>query len=184
MKQIKPKLKFALAILAVPLALSACQPITMSGSAAAVDYRYERFADIQVKANYDACRKTAFALDKDAGADAPRFLASAKKFESCELMLADAGSIIDRDMRMKAIAMGVQNYIKGGDLANARTMLAQFEQIADGADLLYPDSTSFFASMNVLLNAPYNKNALQLASQNAKGKIKDEIRRAWYWQTN
>ena len=56
--------------------------------------------------------------------------------------------------------------------------------VADGADLLYPDSTSFLASMHVLLNAPRNKNALQLASQNAKGEIKDEIRRAWYWQTN
>jgi hypothetical protein len=184
MKQIKSKLKFATAVLVVPLALSACQSKTMSGSAAAVDYRYERFADMQVKANYDTCRKTAFALDKDAGADTSRFLASAKKFESCELMLGDAGSIIDSEMRMKAIAMGVQNYIKGGDLAKARTMLEQFEQVADGADLLYPDSTSFFASMNVLLNAPYNKNALQLASQNAKDKIKDEIRRAWYWQTN
>ena len=184
MKHKKSKLKFALAVLAVPVALSACQPITMSGSAAAVDYRYERFADMQVKANYDACRKTAFALDKDAGADASRFLASAEKFESCELMLGDAGSIIDRDMRLKAIAMGVQNYIKGGDIAKARTMLEQFEQVANGADLLYPDSTSFFASMYVLLNAPRNKNALQLASQNAKGEIKDEIRRAWYWQTN
>jgi hypothetical protein len=80
--------------------------------------------------------------------------------------------------------MGVQNYIKGGDLAKARIMLEQFEQVANGADLLYPDSTSFLASMRVLLNAPRNKNALQLASQNAKGEIKDEVRRAWYWQTN
>ena len=184
MKHRKPKLKFVFAVLAVPAALSACQPITMSGSAAAVDYRYERFADIQVKANYDACRKTAFALDKAAGADASRFLASANKFESCELMLGDSGSIIDQEMRLKAIAMGVQNFIKGGDLAKARTMLEQFEQVADGTDLLYSDSTSFFASMHVLLNAPHNKNALQLASQNARSEIKDEIRRAWYWQTN
>jgi hypothetical protein len=184
MKHRKSKLKFVFAVLAVPAALSACQPITMSGSAAAVDYRYERFADIQVKANYDACRKTAFALDKAAGADASRFLASANKFESCELMLGDSGSIIDQEMRLKAIAMGVQNFIKGGDLAKARTMLEQFEQVADGTDLLYSDSTSFFASMHVLLNAPHNKNALQLASQNARSEIKDEIRRAWYWQTN
>ena len=184
MKHRKSKLKFVFAVLAVPAALSACQPITMSGSAAAVDYRYERFADIQVKANYDACRKTAFALDKAAGADASRFLASANKFESCELMLGDSGSIIDQEMRLKAIAMGVQNFIKGGDLAKARTMLEQFERVADGTDLLYADSTSFFASMHVLLNAPHNKNALQLASQNARSEIKDEIRRAWYWQTN
>ena len=184
MKHRKSKLKFVFAVLAVPAALSACQPITMSSSAAAVDYRYERFVDIQAKANYDACRKTAFALDKAAGADASRFLASANKFESCELMLGDAGSIIDPEMRLKAIAMGVQNFIKGGDLAKARIMLEQFEQVADGTDLLYSDSTSFFASMHVLLNAPHNKNTLQLASQNARSEIKDEIRRAWYWQTN
>jgi hypothetical protein len=184
MKHISSKIRVVFATLAIPVTVSACQPTTISGSAAAVEYRYERFADIQVKANYDECRKVAFAIDKDAGADASRFLASAEKFESCELMLGDASTIIDRDMRLKAIAMGVQNYIKGGDLAKARTMLEHFEQVADGADLLYPDSTSFLASMHVLLNAPRNKNALQLASQNAKGEIKDEIRRAWYWQTN
>ena len=77
-------------------------------------------------------------------------------------MIGDSGSIIDRDMRLKAIAMGVQNYINGGDLAKARTMLEQFKQVADGADLLYPDSTSFLASMHVLLNAPPNKNRLNL----------------------
>ena len=184
MKHLSSKIRAAFATLAIPLAVSACQPTTMSGSASAVEYRYERFADIQVKVNYDECRKVAFAIDKDAGADASRFLASAEKFESCELMLGDASNIIDQDMRLKAIAMGVQNYLKGGDLAKARTMLEHFEQVADGADLLYPDSTSFLASMHVLLNAPRNKNALQLASQNAKGEIKDEIRRAWYWQTN
>jgi hypothetical protein len=38
--------------------------------------------------------------------------------------------------------------------------------------------------MHVLLNTPHNKNALQLANQNARSEIKDEIRRAWYWQIN
>ena len=184
MKHISSKIRIVFAALSISAVVSACQPTTMSGSTAAVEYRYERFANIQVRANYDECRKTAFAIDKDAGADTSRFLASAEKFESCELMLGDSGSIIDTDMRLKAIAMGVQNYIKGGDLAKARTMLEQFEQVADGVDLLYPDSSSFIATMHVLLNAPHNKNSLQLASMNAKGELKAEIRRAWYWQTN
>jgi hypothetical protein len=84
----------------------------------------------------------------------------------------------------KALAMGVQNYIKGGNLAKARTMFEQFEYVAVGADLLYPDSTSFVANMRVLLNVGGDKKALRLASQNAKTELKDEIRRAWYWQTN
>lgn len=184
MSLIKSKIKFAITALLVPATLSACQPTTLSGSAAAVDYRYDRFADMQIKVDYNNCRKTAFSLDKEAGVDPSRFIASAKKFENCELMIGDSGNLIDRDMRLKNIAMGVQNYIKGGDLAKARTMLEQFEKIAAGDDLLYPDSTSFVASMHVLLNANSDKNALRLASRNAKPKIKDEIRRAWYWQTH
>ncbi|MEK9849639.1 MAG: hypothetical protein VW665_03935 [Candidatus Puniceispirillum sp.] len=184
MKNVKSKMKLALTMLLVPAALSACQPLTLSESSAAVDYRYERFQDMQLKADYDACRKTAFTLDKGAGADSSRLLASAEKFESCELMLGKSGKVIDRDMRLKAIAMGVQNYIKGGNLTKARTMLDQFEHVADGADLLYPDSTSFVASMRVLLNADADKSALRLASMNAKSALKDEIRRAWYWQAN
>jgi hypothetical protein len=38
--------------------------------------------------------------------------------------------------------------------------------------------------MRVLLNVGGDKKALRLASQNAKTELKDEIRRAWYWQTN
>ena len=184
MNNLKFKMKLAFAVLLVPASLSACQPVTLSDRSAAVDYRYERFTTMQVKANYDDCRKTAFALDKKAGADASRFLASAEKFESCELMLGDSGKLIDQEMRLKALAMGVQNYIKGGNLAKARTMFEQFEHVAAGADLLYPDSTSFVANMRVLLNVGGDKNALRLASQNAKPELKDEIRRAWYWQTN
>lgn len=184
MKNIKSKKTLAFLVLLIPTALSACQPLTLSNSSSAVDYRYERFQDIQLKADYDDCRKTAFTLDKGAGADSSRLLASAEKFESCELMLGKSGKVIDRDMRLKGIAMGVQNYIKGGNLSKARTMLDQFEHIAEGDDLLYPDSTSFVASMRVLLNANGEKSAIRLATFNAKSELKDEIRRAWYWQTN
>ena len=184
MKNVKSKVKFAFAMLLVSAGMSACQPLTLSESSAAVDYRYERFATMQIKANYDDCRKTAFAIDKEAGADASRFLANAEKFENCEMILGDSGKLIDQEMRLKALAMGVQNYIKGGNLAKARTMFEQFEHVAKGADLLYPDSTSFVANMRVLLNAGGDKNALRLASQNAKTELKDEIRRSWYWQTN
>lgn len=184
MKNIKSKKTLAFLLLMMPAALSACQPLTLSEATSAVDYRYERFQVIKLKADYDDCRKTAFALDKGPGANSSQLLASAKKFESCELMLGKSGNVIDRDMRLKAIAMGVQNYIKGGNLSKARTMLDQFENIADGADLLYPDSTSFVASMRVLLNANSEKSAIRLATLNAKSELKEEIRRAWYWQTN
>ena len=41
-------------------------------------------------------------------------------------------------------------------------MFEQFEHVAAGADLLYPDSTSFVANMRVLLNVGGDKKcALQ-----------------------
>ncbi len=184
MKYLNLRLRFLIAAFLVPAVLSACQPITTSGSSAAVDYRYERFTDMQIKADYNNCRKTGFALDKEAGVDPSRFIASADKFENCELMISNSQSLIDREMRLKTIAMSVQNYIKGGDLAKARAMLEQFEQVAAGQDLLYPDSTSFVSSMRVLLNASSNKNSFRLASHNAKTKIKSELSRAWHWQAN
>ena len=166
------------------VALAACQPLTTSGSSSAVDYRYERFTEIQETANYNQCRKTAFSLDREAGFDNSKFLASAKKFEKCELSISGGESLIDKETRLKTIAMGVQNFIKGGDLTSARRMLEHFETVADGHDLYYTDSASFVDSMSVLLNASQDKSSIKLASQNAKGAIKDEIRRVWYWQAN
>ena len=45
MKNVKSKMKLAFAVLLVPAGLSACQPLTLSDSSAAVDYRYERYHD-------------------------------------------------------------------------------------------------------------------------------------------
>jgi hypothetical protein len=91
---------------------------------------------------------------------------------------------VDIDQRMQAKALAVQNYIKGGDIQNARLALMDFEASFDGADLIFADGSSFTDTMHVLLHSFEDRVGYKLASLNARRKVKDEVRRAWYWQNN
>ena len=87
-------------------------------------------------------------------------------------------------IRDRAKALAVQNFIKGGDIQAARLALADFEASFDGADLIYADGSSFTDTMHLLLHRFDDRVGYKLASLNARRKAKDEVRRAWYWQTN
>ena len=163
---------------------SACQPLTTSGMSSSNEYRLERYNDIRTTSNYNECRKTAFSLDENASKDVSKYLASAEHFEKCDRLIQDNNQLVDKNVRLKSIAMSVQNYIKGGDMNRARLMLSHFDYISDGNDLYYPDSSSFKDNMSVILNASETRSSLKLSQRNAKSKIKDEIRRTWYWQKN
>ena len=45
--------------------------------------------------------------------------------------------------RMRAYALSVQNYFKGGDVASARANLGKFKTAFAGKDLYYADGASF-----------------------------------------
>ena len=82
------------------------------------------------------------------------------------------------------ISLAVQNFIKGGDIQLARLALTDFEASFNGADLIYADGSSFTDTMHALLYRFDDPVSYKLASLNARRKVKDEVRRAWYWQVN
>ena len=85
---------------------------------------------------------------------------------------------------MQAKALTVQNFIKGGDIQAARLALTEFETSFNSADLIYADGSSFKDTMRALLYRFDDRVSYKLASLNARRKVKDEVRRAWYWQSN
>jgi hypothetical protein len=82
---------------------------------------------------------------------------------------------------MKVVALSVQNFIKGGDVDRARTSMEIFETSFNGRDLLYPDSSSFTQTMQVILEKSKSPNQIALANINARPRLKKEIRRDWRW---
>ena len=82
---------------------------------------------------------------------------------------------------MKVVALSAQNFIKGGDVDQARAAMEIFETSFNSRDLLYPDGSSFTQTMQVILEKSKSPNQIALASINARPKLKQEIRRAWRW---
>jgi len=167
------------------LAVAACQPTGLTTTTSTVSV-IDRANEMQNVLSFDSCLGAGLEQDAQAAAsDEPgQYLASADLLAGCDEKLRDSASLVPVEKRMQAKALAVQNYIKGGDIQAARLALTDFETRFDGADLVYADGSSFTDTMHVLLHKFDERIGYQLASLNARRKVKDEVRRAWYWQTN
>ena len=167
------------------LGLAACQQTVLTSSAPTTSV-LDRANEMQNVLNFDSCLSNG--LEQDAQATASdekrQYLASARPLSSCDAKLRDSASLVAIEQRMKAKALAVQNFIKGGDIQLARLALTDFEAGFDGADLIYADGSSFTDTMHALLYRFDDPVSYKLASLNARRKVKDEVRRAWYWQVN
>ena len=167
------------------LSVAACQQTVLTSSAPTISV-IDRANEMQNVLNFDSCLSNGLEQDAQAAASDERsqYLASAKTLSSCESKLRDTASLVAIEQRMQAKALAVQNFIKGGDIQAARLALTDFEASFDGADLIYADGSSFSDTMHALLYSFDNGVTYKLASLNARRKVKDEVRRAWYWQSN
>ena len=167
------------------LGLAACQQTVLTSSAPTTSV-LDRANEMQNVLNFDSCLSNGLEQDAQAAAsdEMGRYLASARTLSSCDSKLRDSASLVAIEQRMKAKALAVQNFIKGGDIQLARLALTDFEAGFDGADLIYADGSSFTDTMHALLYRFDDPVSYKLASLNARRKVKDEVRRAWYWQVN
>ena len=167
------------------LGLAACQQTSLTSSAPTTSV-IDRANEMQNVLNFDSCLSNGLEHDAQAAASDERgqYLASAKTLSSCDSKLRDSASLVATEQRMQAKALAVQNFIKGGDTQAARLALTDFEASFDGADLIYADGSSFKDTMHALLYRFDDRVGYKLASLNARRKVKDEVRRAWYWQSN
>lgn len=173
------------AFVLVGTVLAACQTGGQSEPMEGIGFRQARLAEVEAMRDYRACRDDALQLDEDArlSSNPGQYLASARLLESCEANLGSEAEGIAPDERMRAYALSVQNLIKGGDLAAARTNLERFKQAFPNQDLYLTGGVSFLDTYEVLLNfkqaTPYT-----LTMANVGDPLRDEVRRARYWQQN
>jgi hypothetical protein len=167
------------------LALCACTTDTKPGEG--IGFREARFAEISAIRDWQTCRDEAVALDRQAHdeASAARYLAAAKLTEKCESDLnPEAIRKIPSAERMHAYALGVQDYLKGGDVPKAREMLDRLKQNFPRADLYYANGASFIDTMDFLTGERDRNTAGELGVANLDDEFKAEIRRAQYWKRN
>ncbi len=83
---------------------------------------------------------------------------------------------------MSTFALGVQNRLKGGDVAGARAGLETFRSAFAGNDLYYPDGTSFTETMELVLGLRDRTAVGAFSMANVNGALKAELRRSRYWK--
>lgn len=180
-----PNKATGLALIIGTLGLSACvtQPPSFGGG---IDFRETRYNEINAMRDYRQCREHALELDEQAqqSHDSAKFIASAKMIETCEARLGPEVAGLDRDERMRTYALSIQNYLKGGDIDQARTNLEKFNQTFDGQDLFYADGSSFSHTMEVLLGVRGAGSIGRFSNANVNQDLKSELRRVRYWETH
>ncbi len=173
------------------LALGVLGACSMNGSMSGgpdsgIGFREARFAEISAMREYRSCRDEALALDSQArrSGSSAQYLQSAKLIAKCESALGPDMAGIARQERMRTYALAVQNRLKGGDVAGARTGLEKFRAAFAGNDLYYPDGTSFTETMELVLGLRDSTAVGGFSLANVNGELKAELRRARYWKRN
>ena len=85
---------------------------------------------------------------------------------------------------MRAYALGIQDYLKGGDVAKTSETLGKFRQAFPGKDLYYSDGSSFIETMSALLGQKEKSDYGRFAMLNVNETLKGEMRRIEYWKHN
>jgi hypothetical protein len=174
------------AVLAATAALGACNMYTTDTAREGIGYREARFAEISAMREYRSCRDDALEMDKKAksNSSAARYIASARLLDKCETSLGAKAAKVGEEERIRSVALSVQNYFKGGDVASARGNLAKMKKAFPDQDLYFPDGSSFTDTMEVILGLRDRASIGELSVANVSSTVKFELRRVHYWKNN
>ena len=164
--------------------LGACFLGTDNEAADGIGFRQARFEEMKIIRDYRACRAEGMELDKKALASgsAGTYLASAQVLERCESNLGPGTASVSKEERMRAYALSVQNYLKGGEVSKARENFDRFQTAFPSNDLYYADGTSFISTMESLLGRAEPWSFGEFANLNVADSLKSEMRRMHYWK--
>jgi hypothetical protein len=168
------------------LVLGACTTTGTETADGGIGYREARYAEISALQTFRACRDEALALDEAAraSANAGRYLASARMLEGCERELPPEAAGRAVEERMRAYALGIQNYVKGGDVAAAQRNLDRFESAFPGRELYLADGSAFTDTMRAVLDQTPEHQLGSLSTLNVDRDVKAELRRVRHWTRN
>lgn len=114
-----------------------------------------------------------------------QYAASAKTLDQCLTDIDEyrdvvpVTSIESVEQRMQVHALTVLNYIKAGDINNAKLQLRTFEMSYPGRDLYFSDYTSFVDSLTLLLGIDIFEGRREVFNVNPT--LASEVSRYRYW---
>ena len=173
------------AALTASLLMSACQT-NNTIVAEGIGFREARFQEISAMENYRRCVDDAMQLDADARFKGTPggYLANARLIEKCEANLGPEAAHVAIEERMRAYALSIVNYTKGGNLAKAQENLSKFQQAFPGYDLYLPNGASFVDTMSILTGKRVSPSSYELSMLNIDPQVEAEFERLKYWQKN
>lgn len=128
------------------------------------------------------CKHNALALDNAArtSSSTAQYLASARLLSNCISDFSHKVPLhLSQDV-MQLHALSIFNYIKGGDVSQAKMAFVQFKSAFPGQDLYFNDYTSLIDTATALLE-PSKINAQQVVSLNISPQLREELKRRQYW---
>ncbi len=182
-KQLYTTSKLASVVLASMMATACSTMVAPGQQAERMNYRSDRYADMLTLDDYAQCQNQGFDLDQQAQSapDIATYLASARQLAKCDALIADQRHLVDTKTQMHSRAISIVNFIKGGDVAQARVAFEAFQRDFNGKDLTFQDGTSFSQSVSLLIYPTEAGNDFRLATANARPDLKGELRRMTYW---
>ena len=128
------------------------------------------------------CKKNALALDNAARTSNSKaqYLASARLLSNCISDFSHQVPLQVAQEVMQLHALSIFNYIKGGNVSQAKITLMQFKSAFPGQDLYFNDYTSLIDTATALLE-PSSINAQKPMSLNISEQLREEIKRRQYW---
>lgn len=164
--------------------LAACSSDYGAAPLEGIGYRQARFEQISAMREYRKCRDEGMELDRKArqSGSGGTYLASARVLEKCESELGPDSTGVALDERMRAYALSIQNFFKGGDVENARENFDKFKTRFAKNDFYYPDGSSYVVTMEALLGRRESWTFGEFSALNINDDLKSEMRRVLYWK--
>ena len=130
----------------------------------------------------ETCEELALGMERSAqqSGQAAQYLASAKAMLRCVQGIQFSKSHPDSDKALRLMALSVINFVKGGDIDNAKVALRKTQSKFPDTDLYFADYSSFFDTATALLDQQ-KLSRHQLAALNISADLRNEIERQQYW---
>lgn len=130
---------------------------------------------------FDQCQRHVISMDKSAGKNASQaqYLASANSGLGCLTDVNINNPYISEQQIMQLHALTVLNFVRGGDIVQARNGLNDFVHNFRNKDLYFADNTSFIHTFGLLLNG--EKAQANQSSLNVNKTLVAELKRKQTW---
>lgn len=151
-----------------------------------LEYTQQKNRERLAAQEFASCHQEALIADQSAANNSrpAGYLHSARVLDRCLTEVSAYSQAVESVELMRTHALMVQNYFKAGEITSAKRAFSGFRSQYPGQDLFFADQSSFIDTMSLLLGEAAPSAALPGSSLNVNPRIKAEVRRINYWQSN